>query len=187
MNKMRFLAFAIFISLFSFVSSMSKTKDEVKVKQREFTKEDLIKAVKSLDVKRVEEYYEAKGKFLTREEYREIGDLLEDKWKWLNICSNLREQLSLLIWGINGGILPPAVVGILLGQLAKQDWFKKWLINHGFKVDFFEVCGSGGYYCLMTAAVLAPFSAGLYYLWEANANYGTVQSLLRQMTKFQRN
>ncbi|CDK30824.1 hypothetical protein [Candidatus Babela massiliensis] len=183
MNKIKFLAFAIFISLFSFVNSMSKTKDEVKVKQREFTKEDLIKAVKSLDVKRVEEYYEAKGKFLTEEEFYEFRNLLDENWKWLRTCSNLREQLSLLIWGVNGGILPPAIVGILLGQLAKQEWFKKWLINHGLKVDFFELCGSGGYYCLMTAAVLAPLSAGLYCVWETNAKYGRIGSLLLQMTK----
>ena len=134
--------------------------------------------------KRVEEYHEVKGKYLARQEYIEISRLLHQKWQWLRTCSNLREQLSLLIWGVNGGILPPAIVGILLGQLAKQEWFKKWLINHGLKVDFFELCGSGGYYCLMTAAVLAPFSAGLYYLWETNAKYGRISSLLREITEF---
>ncbi|MHB1803296.1 MAG: hypothetical protein ACYCU5_16880 [Actinomycetes bacterium] len=185
MNKMRFLAFAIFISLFSFVSSMSKTKDEVKVKQREFSKEDLIKAVKSLDLKKVKEYYKAKGKFLTEEEYIEIGDLLDSKWKWIRTCSDLREQLSLLVWGVNGPLLPTAIVFFLLGQLAKQDWFKKWLINYGLITDFFESCGSVGYYSLITASVLAPFSAGLYYLWETNSNYCRISSFLRRMTKFQ--
>src|SRR3546814_94099 len=107
MNKIKFLLFAVFISVFTFSNSMSKTKEQVKTP----TIQDLENAIKKLNPKPFEIYKERVGTF-SEQEYDNLSDLLYAYKAWDMKNPSIVEPMQLFMYAFNATLF--SLVPILM-------------------------------------------------------------------------
>ncbi|CDK30823.1 hypothetical protein [Candidatus Babela massiliensis] len=170
MNKIKTLLFSVFISTFYFISPMAKT---------EITKEDLIKAMKTLNLNLIEEYKKSGGK-IPENVRAELRDILHKKWNWVNFHSDLREQISVVWWMANVAIVFTPLTLLSASLFAKSSFGKKLFKKLGINEKKFEYNKKIILSPLILASIMTPISLGLYYVWNTSEKYGRMQSYLRE-------
>ncbi len=170
MNKIKTLLFSVFISTFYFINPMAKT---------EIAKEDLVKAMKTLNLNLIEEYKKSGGK-IPENVRAELRDILHKKWNWVNFHSDLREQISVVWWMINVSIVFGPLGLLATSLFAKTSFAKKYLKKLGIDAKELEYSKKGILSPLILASIMTPISLGLYYVWNTSEKYGRMQSYLRE-------
>ena len=173
MNKIKTLLFAVFISVFTFSNSMSKTKEQVKTP----TIQDLENAIKKLNPKPFEIYKERVGTF-SEQEYDNLSDLLYTYKTWDMKNPSIVEPMQLFMYAFNATLISLVPILMLSKILSKQKCVQNFLSK--YKIDYkeFDLRYRTIFAPVIVAAVLSPISLGLYYSYDRDLRHSAIARLM---------
>ncbi|CDK30819.1 hypothetical protein [Candidatus Babela massiliensis] len=173
MNKIKFLLFAAFISVFTFSNSMSKTKEQVKTP----TIQDLENAIERLDPNPFEVYKEKVGAF-SEEEYRPLREKLLNKTTWDMKNPSIIEPIQLFMYAFNATLFSLVPILMLSKILSKQKFVQNFLSKYKIDHKEFDLRYRTIFAPVIVAAVLSPISLGLYYSYDRDLRHSAIARLM---------